>query len=126
MLISNTTILIMNATLNTTIHEPNHPTKLLMEKIMRVLIIVIVSIIMMSLGCTMEFGVLKQHIKKPLSAIIGMILQFIVYPAVVFGLVHILQVKTSDALGMLLIATCPGGSFSNLITYWSDGDVVLR
>ncbi|XP_052061940.1 ileal sodium/bile acid cotransporter-like [Mytilus californianus] len=53
---------------------------------------------MMSLGCTIELDKLVQQIKKPLPALIGMALQFIVYPLVVFGLVHAFQLDQSSFL----------------------------
>jgi predicted Na+-dependent transporter len=39
-----------------------------------------------------------------------MFLQFVVYPLMVFGMAYAFQLNQYDALGMLLIGTCPGGS----------------
>lgn len=124
------TLEIMNTTMNitTTTGSPveSDPTKVALKEVMSVLLVVLLAVIMMSLGCTIELNALKKQIKKPLPPIIGMLLQFVAYPLVVFGMAHAFQLNSYDAIGMLLIGTCPGGSLSNLITFWSHGDVVLR
>lgn len=124
---NNNTMLNNNTSFNnTTLDVAIDPTTVILKRLTSSLLIVLLAIIMMSLGCTIEVDKLIQQIKRPLPAIIGMALQFIVYPLVVFGLVHAFQLDHYNALGMLLLGTCPGGSLSNLITYWCSGDVVLR
>ncbi|VDI05743.1 solute carrier family 10 (sodium/bile acid cotransporter), member 2 [Mytilus galloprovincialis] len=123
---NNNTMLNNNTSFNnTTLDVVIDPTTVILKRLTSSLLIVLLAIIMMSLGCTIEVDKLIQQIKRPLPAIIGMALQFIVYPLVVFGLVHAFQLDHYNALGMLLLGTCPGGSLSNLITYWCSGDVVL-
>ncbi|XP_069138615.1 ileal sodium/bile acid cotransporter-like [Argopecten irradians] len=82
-------------------------------------------IIMAGMGSTIEIKPLLQHLRKPVGIAIGMLSQFIVLPAVTFGLAHALQLSTYPALGMLVMASCPGGSTSNVFSYWMDGDVPL-
>lgn len=114
-----------NQSLDTVTGGETDPTKILMKKITSVLLVSILAVIMMSLGCTIQLENLIKQLKRPLPAIIGMLLQFVVYPLMVFGMAHAFQLNEYDALGMLLMGTCPGGSLSNLITYWCSGDVVL-
>ncbi|XP_060064089.1 ileal sodium/bile acid cotransporter-like [Ylistrum balloti] len=82
-------------------------------------------IIMAGMGSTIEIKPLLQHLRRPVGIAIGMLSQFIVLPAVTFGLAHALQMSTFPALGMLVMASCPGGSTSNVFSYWMDGDVPL-
>ncbi|OWF34599.1 Ileal sodium/bile acid cotransporter [Mizuhopecten yessoensis] len=82
-------------------------------------------IIMAGMGSTIEIKPLLQHLRRPVGIAIGMLSQFIVLPAVTFGLAHALQMSTYPALGMLVIGSCPGGSTSNVFSYWMDGDVPL-
>ena len=125
-----TTIAMFNTTnnqsLDTVTDGEADPTKILMKNITSVLLVSILAVIMMSLGCTIQLENLIKQLKRPLPAIIGMFLQFVVYPLMVFGMAYAFQLNQYDALGMLLIGTCPGGSVSNLIAYWCSGDVVLR
>lgn len=60
--------------------DVSDPTKRLIKKTSDILMIVILAVILMSLGCTIEPTKLLQQIKKPVPLIIGMVLQFIVYP----------------------------------------------
>lgn len=53
--------------------------------------------------------------------IIGLISQFMLLPLFTFLLTRLLQVDPSIALGMLLVASCPGGSFSNIMTWLARG-----
>ncbi|XP_071142501.1 ileal sodium/bile acid cotransporter-like isoform X2 [Mytilus edulis] len=105
--------------------DVSDPTKRFIKKTSDILMIVILAVILMSLGCTIEPTKLLQQIKKPVPLIIGMVLQFIVYPLMAFGFAHAFQLNKYDALGVLILATCPGGSISNLVTFYSSGDVCL-
>ncbi|KAJ8303962.1 hypothetical protein KUTeg_017545 [Tegillarca granosa] len=82
-------------------------------------------IIMLGMGSTIEIKLLIQHLKKPTGIAIGMLSQFIVLPLVTFGFAHALQLPPLPALGMLVVSCCPGGSTSNVFSYWVDGDVPL-
>ncbi|KAJ8301611.1 hypothetical protein KUTeg_020598 [Tegillarca granosa] len=96
-----------------------------LKKALDVLLIAVMALIMLSLGCTIKLSVLKQEIRRPIGVGIGLLCQFILFPAVTFGLAHALRLQQWDALGMIMLGTCPGGSISNLATYWSGGDVAL-
>jgi BASS family bile acid:Na+ symporter len=63
--------------------------------------------------------------RKPKPALVGMFCQFLLLPAATFGLVQILRPPPSVALGMMLVAACPGGNVSNLIVYLSGGNMAL-
>ena len=91
-----------------------------------VVIKAVLVIIMLGMGATIEIKPLLQHLKRPYGIAIGMLSQFIVLPAATFGLAHALQLSTFAALGMLVMGCCPGGSTSNMFSYWSGGDVALR
>ncbi|XP_060592169.1 ileal sodium/bile acid cotransporter-like [Ruditapes philippinarum] len=82
-------------------------------------------IIMFGMGCTIELWKLIGHLRRPIGAAIGMLAQFIVLPLVTFGFAHALQLEPVAAIGMLVMGSCPGGSTSNIFSYWADGDVPL-
>lgn len=63
--------------------------------------------------------------RQPKAALVGMFCQFFLLPAATFGLVQILRPPPSVALGMMLVAACPGGNVSNLIVYLSRGNMAL-
>ena len=55
----------------------------------------------------------------------GIAAQVLVLPLVTFGLIHLIAPSPSIALGMIVIACCPGGSVSNLLTYVSRGEIAV-
>ncbi len=86
----------------------------------------------LSLGFIM-FGVaINLHIKdflgvlrNPKSALAGVLSQFLILPAVTFLLVLVIQPRPSFALGMMLVASCPGGNISNFMAAMARGNVAL-
>lgn len=96
-----------------------------LAKTTEVLAFFVVIIVMFSMGCTMTLWEVWKHLKPPTGVIIGMISQFVLLPAGAFGLAHAMRIESTYALGVLLLGTCPGGSVSNVFTYWMNGDVTL-
>ena len=84
-----------------------------------------ISIIMFSVALSVRISDLKVIIQNPGSIITGLLSQYLVLPAVSFLLVWLLQPEAGFALGMLLIAACPGGNISNFFSMQSGGNVAL-
>lgn len=78
-------------------------------------------------GVALEIKV--QHFKNilsfPKSFILGFGAQFVILPALTFLLVVLLRPPASVAMGMILIAACPGGNISNFISSLSKANVAL-
>jgi bile acid:Na+ symporter, BASS family len=72
---------------------------------------------------------LKNLVLKPKATIIGVISQFVLLPAVTFGLVMFLYtmnlITVGVGMGMILVASCPGGNVSNFISAYSNGNAAL-
>lgn len=66
-------------------------------------------------------------VKKPKSVIRGIICQLVLLPALTFVLTIVLDgwISPMIALGMILVAACPGGNISNFITSLSRGNTEL-
>lgn len=64
-------------------------------------------------------------IKSPKSALAGILSQFIVLPTLTYLLILIIQPRPSFALGMMLVAACPGGNISNFMTAMARGNTAL-
>jgi len=67
----------------------------------------------------------KDILRNPKSAIVGFISQTFLLPAFTFLLVLLLNPTPSVALGMILVAACPGGNISNFISSMARGNVAL-
>ena len=62
---------------------------------------------------------------KPSLYVGGVLAQIVLLPLVTFGLILLISPPPSIALGMIVVACCPGGSVSNLLTYLSRGDIAV-
>lgn len=67
----------------------------------------------------------KDIVKSPKSFIAGFISQTFLLPAFTFLLVLLLNPTPTVALGMILVAACPGGNISNFISSMARGNVAL-
>ncbi len=64
-------------------------------------------------------------LKRPKSAIVGFVSQTFLLPAFTFLLVIFLNPTPTIALGMIMVAACPGGNISNFISSLAKGNVAL-
>ncbi len=67
----------------------------------------------------------RRVLRMPLAFGVGIAAQFIVLPAITFVLSLLLKVQPSVALGMILVACCPPGNVSNILTHQARGNVAL-
>ncbi|MFN4145225.1 MAG: bile acid:sodium symporter family protein [Runella sp.] len=88
-----------------------------------------IALAMMMFGVALD--VKPQHFshlwQQPRQLVAGVLSQAVVMPAVTFGLVLLLgqHITVGVALGMILVAACPGGNISNFITSLARGNVAL-
>ncbi|CAM3738206.1 bile acid:sodium symporter family protein [Parendozoicomonas haliclonae] len=61
--------------------------------------------------------------RKPKAPVVGLLAQFLILPALTCLATWQLQIDPALALGMMLVAACPGGSFSNVMTFIARGNV---
>lgn len=86
---------------------------------------VVLGIVMFGIALDMKLGDFKLIINLPRSMLIGLLGQFLLLPAVTFALVYLLRPAPSMALGMILVAACPGGNISNFFTHVARGNTAL-
>jgi BASS family bile acid:Na+ symporter len=91
----------------------------------KALLAIMIFFIMMGMGATLSWKDIKEAIKTPKALVIGMLSQFILMPIIALALAKVLQLPNEFALGLILVGCTPGGTTSNLFTYYSRGDVAL-
>ncbi|MCX2742524.1 bile acid:sodium symporter family protein [Mangrovivirga sp. M17] len=84
-----------------------------------------IAFIMYGVSLDLNLKSFKEVIKNPKPAIGGVVSQFILLPALTFLLVLIMNPLPGLAMGMILVAACPGGNVSNFFTHLSKGNVAL-
>ena len=83
------------------------------------------AVIMFGVALNITISDFLRIVKNPKSVLIGVLSQFILLPAFTFLLVTIMQPLPSIALGMFLVAACPGGNISNFMTHYAKGNAAL-
>ena len=91
------------------------------------LFIINAAIGLMMLGVALELKLddFKRIFVAPKAPLIGLAAQFILLPAFTFVLTLIINPPASIALGMILVAACPGGNLSNIMTYLARGNCAI-
>ena len=88
-----------------------------------VLLKVMLGLIMFGIALKLDIKEFKRLIKSPKPIMIGLLGQLILLPALTLVLVHLLSLPAAIALGLFVVASCPGGNMSNLLTDLADGDL---
>ncbi|WP_396668691.1 bile acid:sodium symporter family protein [Microbacterium sp. R86528] len=86
---------------------------------------VVLGLVMFGIALDTTVDDFKIVLKKPKTFVVAILAQLVILPAVTFGLTLILPVTPSMALGMLLVACCPPGNVSQVLTHRSGGNVAL-
>src|SRR6185503_605073 len=69
-----------------------------------------------------DFRYVARH---PLAVGIGLLAQFVLLPAATWGLTMVLELPPATEAAMMLVAACPGGALSNVITAFGRGNLAL-
>ena len=88
---------------------------------------IVLALIMFGIALGMRIEQFKMLVQSPKPIIIGMTLQFLLLPFITFILVILLNkvITPTVAMGMILVAACPGGNISNFMTSLSKGNTEL-
>jgi BASS family bile acid:Na+ symporter len=81
--------------------------------------------IMFTLGIGLTTKDFKNILLEPKAFGLGVFNQMIILPIVTFSIVHIIGLTNEMAVGMMILACCPGGVTSNMITKLARGDTAL-
>jgi len=84
-----------------------------------------VAIIMLGMGLSLTIGDFIRIKKQPTAVLVGLTNQLILLPIIGYMLIIFLGLKAEVAVGLMLIAACPGGPVSNLYCNLARGDVAL-
>lgn len=83
------------------------------------------AIVMFGVALGISVKDFRLLIKQPKLLIAGILSQFILLPLVTFLFVLIVKPQPSIALGMFMVAACPGGNISNFMTHLAKGNTAL-
>ena len=81
--------------------------------------------IMFTLGIGLTVENFKNIITQPKALILGLVNQMLLLPLVAFFILLIIKLPSEMAVGMMILACCPGGVTSNMLTKLAKGDTAL-
>ena len=85
----------------------------------------IIGLVMFGVALDLKVSEFKGIVESPKPVLIGLAGQFLLLPAFTFLLVLAIRPAPSIALGMMLVAACPGGNISNFLAHHARGNAAL-
>ena len=83
------------------------------------------ALIMLGLGLGLTVKDFKRVLTTPKDFLVGIICQLILLPIIAYLIILVLRLPIEIALGLMIIASAPGGVTSNVLTKFANGDVAL-
>ena len=96
-----------------------------MDKISTIILALSLIIIMLGMGLSLVLADFKKIIVYPKAIIVGLTNQLIILPLIGFAIAIFFPISPEIAVGVMILAACPGGPTSNLITHLAKGDTAL-
>lgn len=81
--------------------------------------------IMLAMGLTLTFEDYRSLARLPRALVAGVALQFAVMPLTGFAIAQAMGLEQGLAVGLILVACCPGGTASNIVTFLARGHLAL-
>ncbi|MFY0617961.1 bile acid:sodium symporter family protein [Shimia sp.] len=85
----------------------------------------VLAVVMFSIAIDLKPADFRQILHTPRALVTGLASQFILLPMLTFVLVVVADPQPSIALGLILVAACPGGNISNYISHRAGGNTAL-
>lgn len=86
---------------------------------------VLMMVIMLGMGASLTFKDFAIALRRPQGILIGLLCQYGLMPLIAFGLATALALPPAYAVGLILMGCMPGGTTSNIFTYFSKGVLSL-
>ena len=83
------------------------------------------AVVMFGVALNITINDFKILLKQPKPVLVGILSQFFLLPALTFLVVYLIKPQPSIALGMMMVAACPGGNISNFFTHLAKGNTAL-
>lgn len=81
--------------------------------------------IMLGMGLTMNTNDFRRVTERPFPIFLGVIFQYLIMPTAGYLSASFFKLDTPLAAGLILVACCPGGTASNVISFLAKADVPL-
>jgi BASS family bile acid:Na+ symporter len=86
---------------------------------------IILGFVVFGVALNMKVSDFTNVFKNPKAAFLGLGTQFFIFPMLTYFLALLINPAPSIAMGMILVASCPGGNISNFMTQYARGNAAL-
>jgi len=86
---------------------------------------ILLIVLMTGLGSTLTIANFREILRRPKGPLIGLASQFGWMPLIAFGLASVLELTDAMAISLIVVGCTPGGTTSNLFTYYAKADLAL-
>ncbi|MCL5096936.1 MAG: bile acid:sodium symporter family protein [Candidatus Omnitrophica bacterium] len=83
------------------------------------------AVIMLGMGITLSVDDFKRVLLMPRAVAVGVAAQYLIMPFLGLAMARLLRLDTPLAVGLILVACCPGGTASNVVNYLARSDLPL-
>lgn len=90
-----------------------------------IILILVLALIMLGMGLSLTVEDFRRVMKYPKGILTGLLNQMVFLPILGLAIANLLSLSPELALGIMLLAACPGGTSSNIITHLAKGDSAL-
>lgn len=96
-----------------------------MDNVSTIILAISLIIIMLGMGLSLVVDDFKRIFIYPKAILIGLINQILILPVLGFAIASVFSIQPEIAIGIMILAACPGGPTSNLISHLAKGDIAL-
>lgn len=83
------------------------------------------AVIMLGMGLTLSLEDFRAVLKLPRAVVVGFAAQYLVMPFLGWTIARLFQLDPALSVGLILVACCPGGTASNVVTFLARGNLAL-
>lgn len=96
-----------------------------MDQVSTLVLAAALIIIMLGMGLSLVIDDFRNIFRNPKAVFVGLVNQLIILPLIGFGIVTLFPMQPEIAIGVMILAACPGGPTSNLISFMAKADLAL-
>jgi BASS family bile acid:Na+ symporter len=86
---------------------------------------ILLGFLMFGVALDIKLSDFKKVVETPKPVFVGLLCQYLLFPALTLAIIYLAQPPTSVALGMILVSACPSGNMANYLTHRARGNVAL-
>ena len=86
---------------------------------------IVLGLVMFGIALDLKMNDFKEAFKTPKGLVLAIVGHHLIFPAMTFVLISLIQPIPSIALGMILVSSCPAGHLSNFLTHIAKGNAAL-